>query len=67
MKINIFKTILLVLILFRMGSIQCQDTFSIVATDPSTGEVGSAGASCVNLVGTGLEQNYFAEEVILRS
>src|SRR5215467_14758788 len=24
-----------------------QDTFSIVAVDPSTGEVGSAGASCI--------------------
>ena len=26
-----------------------QDTFSIVAMDPITGEVGSAGASCVDL------------------
>jgi len=26
-----------------------QDTFSIVALDSITGEVGSAGASCVNL------------------
>ena len=25
----------------------CQDTFSIVAVDPTTGEVGSAGASCI--------------------
>ncbi|QNJ98452.1 DUF1028 domain-containing protein [Constantimarinum furrinae] len=28
-----------------------QDTFSIIAVDPMTGEVGSAGASCVNGVG----------------
>lgn len=28
-----------------------QDTFSIIAVDPSTGEVGSAGASCVTGVG----------------
>lgn len=27
-----------------------QDTFSIVAIDPETGEVGSAGASCVDLI-----------------
>ena len=26
-----------------------QDTYSIVAVDPETGEVGSAGASCVDL------------------
>ena len=26
---------------------RCQDTFSIVAVDPATGEVGSAGASCI--------------------
>ncbi|KRP09190.1 MAG: hypothetical protein ABR95_00375 [Sphingobacteriales bacterium BACL12 MAG-120813-bin55] len=31
------------------GSIHAQDTFSIVAVDSVTGEVGSAGASCVNL------------------
>ncbi len=30
-------------------SLQAQDTFSIVAMDSETGEVGSAGASCVDL------------------
>jgi uncharacterized Ntn-hydrolase superfamily protein len=30
-------------------SLLAQDTFSIVAMDPETGEVGSAGASCVDL------------------
>ncbi len=30
-----------------------QDTFSIIAVDPATGEIGSAGASCVNGVGAG--------------
>jgi uncharacterized Ntn-hydrolase superfamily protein len=30
--------------------VQAQDTFSIVALDSVTGEVGSAGASCVNLI-----------------
>ena len=29
-----------------------QDTFSIIALDPVTGEVGSAGASCVSGVGS---------------
>ena len=28
--------------------ISAQDTFSIVAVDQETGEVGSAGASCIN-------------------
>lgn len=31
---------------------RAQDTFSIVAVDPETGEVGSAGASCVQGAGT---------------
>lgn len=30
------------------GSVSAQDTFSIVAVDPVTGEVGSAGASCIS-------------------
>ncbi|MEM7187104.1 MAG: DUF1028 domain-containing protein [Bacteroidota bacterium] len=33
-------------------SLSAQDTFSIIAVDPATGEVGSAGASCVNGVGS---------------
>ncbi|MEZ4779105.1 MAG: DUF1028 domain-containing protein [Flavobacteriaceae bacterium] len=32
-------------------SLQAQDTFSIIAVDPTTGEIGSAGASCVTGVG----------------
>jgi uncharacterized Ntn-hydrolase superfamily protein len=31
--------------------IQAQDTFSIVAVDPETGEIGSAGATCVTGIG----------------
>ena len=31
-----------------------QDTFSIVAIDTITGEVGSAGASCVYIAGQGV-------------
>ena len=40
------------LLLFVSAS-QAQDTFSIVAVDPATGEVGSAGASCVDLFAKG--------------
>ena len=32
-------------------SLWAQDTFSIVAVDPATGEVGSAGATCVEGIG----------------
>ena len=34
-------------------SLSAQDTFSIVAMDEETGEVGSAGASCVDLFNLG--------------
>lgn len=48
---NKFYTLILSLLLF--GSVSAQDTFSIIAVDPATGEVGSAGASCVTGVGAG--------------
>ena len=38
-----------------------QDTFSIVAADPETGEVGSAGASCVDLNGFGLDADFLGQ------
>lgn len=38
--------ILLVFILF-FSNVRSQDTFSLVCVDPLTGEVGSAGASCI--------------------
>lgn len=37
-----------ILILLLADSLRAQDTFSIVAIDPLTGQVGSAGASCVS-------------------
>ena len=43
-----YSILWLVLFLFSIN-LQSQDTFSIVAVDPETGEVGSAGASCVDL------------------
>ncbi|MBS1552870.1 MAG: DUF1028 domain-containing protein [Bacteroidetes bacterium] len=45
---KLIKILISVLILFiSISSSRSQDTFSIVAIDPVTGEVGSAGASCV--------------------
>lgn len=40
-----------------------QDTFSIVAVDTITGEVGSAGASCVDLFAVGFLQDDFLGEL----
>lgn len=42
------KTIFILSILTTF-QLNAQDTFSIVAVDPETGEVGSAGASCLDL------------------
>lgn len=41
----------LLVILLVSYFIKAQDTFSIVAVDPVTGEIGSAGASCVDGIG----------------
>ncbi len=38
-----------------------QDTFSIVAVDPETGEVGSAGASCVELSNFNLPPDFLGD------
>ncbi|MEO0585878.1 MAG: DUF1028 domain-containing protein [Bacteroidota bacterium] len=52
--------------LFLFGNMLCglcaQDTFSIVAVDTTTGEVGSAGASCVDLNSfPGFEDDFLGE------
>ncbi len=52
---RIFLKCCLVFIAFHL---QSQDTFSIVAIDEETGEVGSAGASCVDLVNFGLPPDF---------
>ncbi|MCW8961012.1 MAG: DUF1028 domain-containing protein [Ignavibacteriaceae bacterium] len=44
---RIFSSIFLIIFLFFSESIFSQDTFSIVAVDTITGEIGSAGASCI--------------------
>lgn len=43
------------------GQALAQDTFSIVALDSITGEVGSAGASCVDLFGTGYSDHFLGD------
>lgn len=45
-------------------SVYSQDTFSIVAVDTTTGEVGSAGASCVDLFQTTLNNDDFLGQLI---
>ncbi|MAL61003.1 MAG: secretion protein [Flavobacteriaceae bacterium] len=47
---KLYSFIALVALSFQL---QAQDTFSIIAVDPTTGEIGSAGASCVTGVGSG--------------
>ncbi|PQB04639.1 DUF1028 domain-containing protein [Aureitalea marina] len=45
------RILLLSFTLFTVLGLRAQDTFSIIAVDPETGEVGSAGASCVQGIG----------------
>lgn len=49
---QVFLSALLILGL----SLQAQDTFSIIAVDPETGDIGSAGASCINLNNSNWDQ-----------
>ena len=57
---NPMKTTLLVAVtILSILPIKAQDTFSIVAVDSVTGEVGSAGASCVDLDLAGLPTDDF--------
>lgn len=55
--------LLFLIALFSPLSIQAQDTFSIVAIDTVTGEVGSAGASCVDLFQTDFKEDSFLGEL----
>ena len=49
MKAKLINGVTIFLFVFLANSAVAQDTYSIVAVDPETGEVGSAGASCVDL------------------
>ncbi len=57
---------LLLASLFLYSSMQtfAQDTFSIVAVDSVTGEVGSAGASCVDLFTVAVPSDHFLGQLI---
>jgi uncharacterized Ntn-hydrolase superfamily protein len=58
------RTTALLLLFAIGGGIRAQDTFSIAAVDPLTGEVGSAGASCVNLFLAGIaDPGFLAQQL----
>ncbi|MBL7931549.1 MAG: DUF1028 domain-containing protein [Bacteroidia bacterium] len=58
------RIILIILCLcFCCGKIKSQDTFSILAFDSITGEVGAAGASCVDLFPLPQFSNHFITEL----
>lgn len=47
-NLSMKNLITIIYLFFIISNSKSQDTFSICAVDPLTGEVGSAGASCVN-------------------
>ena len=47
------KKFLFILLLALFSTLSAQDTFSICAVDTATGEVGSAGASCIDAIQIG--------------
>lgn len=57
------KKTLFLLSLLSCSIVRAQDTFSIVAVDTITGEVGAAGASCVDLFTAGLPTDDFLSEL----
>ncbi len=48
---KLFVVTFFIIMMFSTAQIFSQDTFSIVAVDTVTGEIGSAGASCVGPIG----------------
>ena len=58
------KLLIILFIIFFFKNVISQDTFSIVALDSITGEVGSAGASCVDMFMTGFSTNDFLGQLI---
>jgi len=62
MKLKILFTGLA--LIYFQSLVQAQDTFSIVAVDIATGEVGSAGASCVDLYQTSFSEDDFLGKLI---
>ena len=64
-KIRMFnlKKIKSILLALSMVSLQSQATFSIIAYDPSTGQLGSALASCVSLPDY-MDPTFFLTEIV---
>ena len=58
------QIILIILAIFAIQTANSQDTFSIVAVDSVTGEVGSAGASCVDLFQTSQTTDHFLGKLV---
>jgi len=54
--IGSYKTLVIILFILFSGYSQAQHTFSIVAVDPVTGEIGSAGATCLDIDDLGGEE-----------
>jgi len=61
---RILHSSLIASIVALLSSIHAQDTFSIVAADSTTREVGSAGASCVDLFQAGLSDPSFLGDLL---
>jgi len=59
-----FRSAILSSLFFCKINVQAQDTFSIVGLDTLTGEVGSAGASCVDLIQFGIPDASFLGDLI---
>ena len=58
------QIILILLAILALPSLNSQDTFSIVAVDSVTAEVGSAGASCVDLFQVGISNPDFLGQLV---
>lgn len=61
---NIARLIIIIVVLTGAHMSAAQDTFSIVAVDPTTREVGSAGASCVDLSLTSFATDHFLGQLL---
>lgn len=65
MKRNLFLSLTIAATLFfNKRDARAQDTFSIVGIDTITGEVGSAGASCVDLIAFSISDPSFLGDLI---
>lgn len=60
----VFYLAIILFVLCGRRSGMAQDTFSIVGVDTITGEVGSAGASCVDLIAFGIPDPSFLGDLI---